>query len=174
MPLIYITGVAGSGKSTVLNELKNFGYITYEADENISSWEHKVTRKRISKSNHKLTTDPQFFNEHDWYIDKNEVNKIAQTAKYQTVFICGSVANEDEVWGYFDKVFCLYIDDKTLKQRIMSRTDKDFGKSKHELNHLLQLNDNIYRKYTALGAVIIDSNKPPKEIANKIIQSLAS
>ena len=41
MTLIYITGVAGVGKTTVLNELKRRGYEAYDADENLSSWELK-------------------------------------------------------------------------------------------------------------------------------------
>lgn len=172
MPLIYITGIAGTGKSTVLKELRARGYEVHDADENLSSWEHKVTRERVSTSDHKLTTDAKFFEEHDWYMDKEGVRKLAKNASSQTIFLCGSVANESEVWPYFDKVFCLYIDNKTLEKRINSRTDKDFGKSKHELEHLFRLNDKVQRKYILLGATIIDATQPINNVVEEILTTI--
>lgn len=172
MSLIYITGIAGSGKSAVLKELNSRGYETYDADENLSSWEHKVTRKRVSASDHKLTTDPKFFEDHDWYIDKEGVSKLAKSAADKTIFLGGSVTNEDEVWPEFDKVYCLYIDNKSLEQRIKNRNDKDFGKSKHELKHLLNLNNNVQKKYTSLGAVIVDATQSVNDVVEEILANV--
>lgn len=169
MPLIFITGIAGSGKSSVLNELKNMGYEVYDADENLSSWEHKITRQRVSLSDHKLTTDPGFFEKHDWYINKEGVRDLAKSATDRTIFLCGSVANEIEVWQYFDKVICLFVDDKTLELRIKSREDKNFGKSEHELKHLIKLNSDVRSKYASLNAVVIDATKPVNEVAEEVL-----
>ncbi len=143
MGLVFVTGIAGTGKTTLLKELRRRGCEAYDADEKLSFWANKSSGKRISESDHTLTTDPKFFDEHDWYIDQKSVGKLAQNAQDKTIFICRSVANEKEVWSYFEKVFGLYVDDESLVKRIKIRTDKDFGKSQHELAHLLQLNQHV-------------------------------
>jgi broad-specificity NMP kinase len=140
MALIFITGIAGTGKTTLLKELERRDYEVHDADDKLSFWANKSSGARVSASDHTLTTDSGFFNEHDWYIDKRGVESLASEAKDKTIFICGSVANEKEVWHLFEKAFCLYIDDESLTKRIMNRADKDFGKSEHELMHLLRLN----------------------------------
>ena len=170
MSLFFITGIAGAGKSTVLSELKRRGYEVHDADENLSSWEHKVTRERVSASDHKLSTDPTFFEEHDWYIDKAGVEKLANEAADKTVFLGGSVANEDEVWECFNEVFCLFVGDETLELRIKNRIDKDFGKSDHELAHLLKLNQQVKDKYSSLGAIMINATKPVGDIADEVVR----
>jgi dephospho-CoA kinase len=172
MPLIYITGIAGSGKSTVLEELSNRGFEVYDADEELTAWEHKATRQRIAASDHTLTTDPKFFEEYDWYIDRQGVHDLAKSTSDKTVFLGGSVANESEVWSEFDKVFCLYVDDALLEQRVMNRADKDFGKSEHELEHLLTLNREVVRKYSALGAIPIDASMSKSGVVDEILAKL--
>ncbi len=171
MGLIFITGIAGSGKTTILKELKSRGYEVYDADEKLSFWANKSTGERASASDHTLTTDQKFFDEHDWYMDKSGVKKLAEKATNKPIFICGSVANEKEVWGDFEKVFCLYIDDESLIKRIKNRADKDFGKSEHELAHLLKLNQAVQSKYKSLGAKIIDATQPVEKIADEIAAS---
>ena len=68
------------------------------------------------------------------------VSDLAKSASQKIVFLCGSVANDAKVWTFFDKVFCLYVDNKTLEQRLINRLDKDFGKAKHELERVIKLN----------------------------------
>lgn len=174
MALIYLTGIAGSGKSTALNELQRRGYEVYDADEHLSYWSHKSTGAKVDASDHTLTTDPEFFERHDWYIDKEGVADLAEKAheRNKTIFICGSVVNENEVWGYFDRVICLHVDNEILAERLRNRIEKDFGKAEHELAHVLKLNSQVKAKYDALDCVIIDSNQPKEKIADEIISYL--
>lgn len=171
MALIYITGIAGSGKSTVLNEIARRGYEVHDADEHLSFWSHKISGTKIDASDHTLMTDPEFFEEHDWYIDKHGVASLAKQAKKadKTIFICGSVVNEEDVWNFFDKVFCLHVDNESLTDRLLNRTEKDFGKAEHELIHVLELNKKVPAKYGALGAIVIDATQSTEKIADEIL-----
>lgn len=171
MALYFITGIAGSGKTTLARELEKRGLEVVDADVEMSYWANKNTGERTAASDHRQTTDPQFFDEHDWYIDQQKVKELAQHAKNRTIFLVGSVANERVVWDYFKEVFCLYVSDNLLTQRIKERTDKDFGKSSHELHHLLELNREVKAKYQALGAKCILSDQPVNVIADKILAS---
>ena len=172
MGLIFITGIAGSGKSSLFRELVNRGYEAYDADEKLSFWVNKMDGKRVPVSDHTLITDPKFFEGHDWYIDVEAIERLAQRSKDTTVFVCGSVANEKQVWHCFEKVYCLFVDESSLINRIQSRTDKDFGKSEHELAHLLELNRQAQRKYRSLDAIIIDATQSVANIADIIIPDL--
>jgi dephospho-CoA kinase len=166
MPLIYITGIAGSGKTTVLKELEHRGYEVHDADEKLSYWANKTTGARVHTSDHKPMTDPKFFAEHEWHMDKRAVEELANSDK--TTFIGGSVVNEKDVWDYFDKVFVLYVNNEALTHRLMHRADKDFGKAEHELKHVLKLNSEVPAKYMSLGATIIDATQSTEKIADEI------
>lgn len=171
MPLIYITGIAGSGKTTVLKELERRGYEVHDADEKLSHWANKSTGAKLSASDHKPATDPKFFEEHEWHMDKQGVKELANISD-TTAFIGGAVVNEKDIWDYFDKVFVLYVNNEALAHRLMHRADKDFGKAEHELKHVLKLNSEVPVKYKSLGATIIDATQSTEKIADEIIGNI--
>lgn len=172
MALIYITGIAGSGKSTALSEIKRRGYEAHDADENLSFWSNKQSGAKLDASDHTLTTDPKFFAEHEWHMDTQGIENLAKEAASKTIFVCGAVVNEAEVWGYFQQVFCLYVNDESLASRLRNRADKDFGKAEHELHHVLGLNEQVEEKYRALDAIIIDATQPTDTIVDEIIANV--
>lgn len=171
MSLIYITGIAGSGKTTVLKEIKRRGYEVHDADEKLSFWANKSSGARFHANDHKPTTDPKFFEEHEWHMDKQGIKELANTSD-RTTFIGGAVVNEKDVWEYFDKVFVLYVNNEALTQRLIHRADKDFGKAEHELKHVLKLNSEVPAKYKSLGAMVIDATQSTDKIADEIISSI--
>ena len=64
------------------------------------------------------------------------VRQLAEEGEERAVFLCGSIGNGHEVWGLFEKVFLLSIDEATMRHRLLTRTAHDFGRRPHELELL--------------------------------------
>src|SRR5262249_37857794 len=154
--LIYVTGISGSGKTTVQAELTRRGYTAFDTDEDeIAQWTHKVNGA-ITPLLADAHRTPEFLLANEWRAEPEPVRLLANESAGRTAFLCGHVGNEDEVWSYFDNVFQLSIDEATLRRRIATRTAHDFGRRPHELELLLAWHQIIDDHYLRLGATVID------------------
>jgi len=164
MSLYWITGIAGSGKSTVLRELKDRGYEAYDVDEAgpaTAKWHHNTTGFVHPKSSVKQEQrTPEFLASHSWKVPRQEVIELAQQAREKTIFLGGSIANESEIQDVFRLVFALVVDDNILERRLTARASEasnHWGKNSHELEQSLAMNHELHERYKEFGYVIIDA-----------------
>jgi dephospho-CoA kinase len=171
MSLIYITGISGSGKSEVLKELQSRGYEAYGTDEHgIAAFYNNQTGEELTHPPTR-TEDrtPEWQSRNTWKMSREKVEWLASKSKDKLVFLCGVAANEDEVWDLFSGVLALVIDDETLKQRIATRINNNFGKASHELESILKwqsLAEQIYKKF---GVVMIDATQPIHAVVDDVL-----
>lgn len=176
MPLIYITGMSGSGKSSVLRKLETFGYETRGVDElGYADWVDRQTGEIIP-----FPEDENSVNIHDWYTKHRwvlSVDRISQLKKQtdtddKLLFLGGMAEGEDTVWHYFTKVFLLTIDEKTIQERIANRTDNNFGKAPEEMTEILGALQPYETKCKKLGAITIDATQSLDKVIDEIISHL--
>lgn len=172
MGFYYITGISGSGKSSVRHELKRRGYQAFGTDEDdLAYFYHNQTGERVG--NHVTVEErtPEWRAQHTWKLTRINAQELAKKATGSPVFLCGVTANDaDELWDLFDVVFALFIDEGALKHRIASRTNDDFGKSAHELQILIEWQKTAKEDYRKLGAVLIDATRPLKQVVDEILE----
>ena len=174
MSLIFVTGISGSGKSTVREELVRRGFEAYDTDEHeIAQWRHRVSGE-ITPLVAEAHRTPEFIAENDWRADPERLRVLWRDAVSRTIFVCGSVGNDDEVLPFFEKVFVLSIDEATMRHRLETRTTHDFGTRPHELELLLAWRHAIDEHYLRLGAIIVDGSRPPPLIVDEILRELAA
>lgn len=171
MSLYLITGNSGTGKTAVYRELKTRGYKAIDTDEDgLAKWQHNTTGYIHPKSSIKAhQRTPEFLEQHSWNVPRSDVEEMAKTAQGKTVFLCGVLANEPELTDLFEKVFALYVDDETLKNRLETRTDNDWGKQPHELERVLKWHHYIYDVYRKTGVIIIDATQSIDKVITEII-----
>jgi broad-specificity NMP kinase len=170
MPLMFVTGISGAGKSTVREELTRRGFLAYDTDEHeIAQWTNKVTGK-VTRLVDSTDRTPEFIAQNDWIADPQRVRQLAAEGEEHTVFLCGSVGNDGEVMQFFDQVFLLTIDEITMRRRLLARTAHDFGTKTHELNLLLAWLETIDEQYLRYGAIVIDATKPPPVVVDEILR----
>lgn len=123
MPLIYITGNSGAGKSSVRKELQRRGYEAHDTDDDgITTWQHKTTGEAVERPEDEGSRTKDWYEQHEWRISRQKVEEFATHARDKTIFLCGSPSNADEMLDLYDKIVCLVVDKDTLKSRITSRT----------------------------------------------------
>jgi hypothetical protein len=118
MPLIYVTGISGAGKTSVLGELRDRGYESYGVDEDgFGRWLDPRSGEVVT-----FPVDDEAVDRHEWYADHVwalDVDKIAELKRHSDrcaapVFLCGVAAGDREAWPYFDVVCALVIDEATI------------------------------------------------------------
>lgn len=169
MALIYITGVSGSGKSTIRHALQSLGYETYDVDDKeVSVITELKSGKTVEMPPANLRGNTWFLR-HSWTILPAEINKLKKLSESKLIFLCGAAKNDKDHWEQFDLVVCLDITEEELRRRIANRIDNDYGKNNHELQEILDWHEVATEKYKALGAHVIDAEKPKDEVVKMIL-----
>jgi hypothetical protein len=172
MALYYVTGLSGTGKSSVLRELRARGYHARGVDEDgYADWINRVTGRRDP-----FPRDDPGFDFHAWYAAHYWVLSVARisvlsraTARLgEPVFLCGSASGDDVVWQLFDKVIALVADEVTIRQRLAARPG-GFGTAPGELADVLLWHAGFETAYRAFGATIIDATMPLPDVVNEIL-----
>lgn len=175
MSLIYITGISGSGKSTVLKKLQELGFEAHGVDEEgFADWIDRRNGLIVPFPRTEAEVDiHDWYKKHRWVFSYERISKLrAKSDKQQTVIFLGGVAEgEKGVWPLFDRVIMLSVDEATIRQRIESRNDNHFGKTPEEMADILKWLKDSVDNYRRFGATIIDATKPLNEVVIEVIKA---
>lgn len=170
MPLVWVTGNSGTGKSTVCELLQARGHVALDADEDgFSCW--------IDRDSGEIAADPPdpvpagWLDRYGWAIVRERVEALVEESRSQVAFLCGSAENEADVHDLFDLIVCLVIDEDTLRHRLATRTTNAFGQHPKELAAALKWNPRMRAIYERCGATIIDASQPVAEVVDLVIEA---
>ena len=167
---ILITGIAGTGKTTVLSELQKHGYVVIDLDATgMCIWKNIATGDITEYG--PSGRDQKWINEHGWYCNIDTLKKLLSCIREdKDVFVAGVSENMEDVAKEFDKIFFLNASDDVIKERLLKRTDNHFGKKEDEQEAILSWRTELMLKIKNFTE--IDTNKSPSEIAEDILSSL--
>jgi predicted kinase len=159
-----VTGVAGSGKSTLEKLFKERGYTTIDIDDGFAEWRHAETDEVLV-----YTPDGEGWHEvAEWVVDTDKLQRFFDAHPEDDVLVFGSFARMKTVVSMFDKVFLLeYPNEQAARQRIASR-DGGYGKHPGELARILSYIQPYQDKMKVAGAQAIDCTLPLEEIVVRI------
>lgn len=171
MKKIYITGVSGTGKTTVAKELEKRGLYAISIDEveNLCAWVNKKTGEKDGGKNTVL--NGEFVDTHDWICDIEYLKKLLDT-DVNIAFVLGMAGNQEEFLHLFDKTLLLQCSPETFCKRIESRTDNDFGKDKQIQQQILDRYQPYAEEMLSKGAIPIDTEKGINEVVEEIIKQI--
>ena len=169
MALIYITGVSGSGKSTIRHALQTHGYEAYDVDDQEISVITELDTGKTVKIPPVNLRGNDWFMRHSWTILPSAIDRLKRLSDSKLIFLCGAAKNDKDYWELFDLVICLDINEQELRRRIANRKDNDYGKNNHELQEILDWHGVATENYRALGAHVIDAIRPKDEVVEMIL-----
>lgn len=168
MAKYFITGIAGTGKSAVGTELKKEGFRVLDLDEeeDLCYWRHKATGAEVK---YYTGVGKDWLDAHDRICDKEKLRALLEGNKEPDIVVVGIAYNQKEFLNYFDKVFLLYCSEKTLINRLNTRSDgNNFGKDESEQKQILSWYKDFQERTTNLGAISISTDEPLANVVSKI------
>jgi len=130
---VLLTGMSGTGKSTVIEELSARGYKAVDAD--YDEWSEVV-----NVPDGELTgIGPG----QDWVWREDRIQALLSTEDVDVLFLSGTSPNQGKFYPQFDHIVLLSAPAEVLVERLASRTNNPFGKRPEEVERVLRLKDEI-------------------------------
>lgn len=168
--LVAVTGIPGSGKSTIYVRLKALGLDAWDTDEDaLSEWRDRESKLPVAEPED--WHDPVGTRSIEYRVRRDRVERLRQRARDHTVYLCGCAGGEEEFWDLLDLVICVAVDDTTLRRRLAVRTTNRYGKAPHELSSILEANATWAEDYRSLGAVLVDGTLPIDEVVAAVVRA---
>lgn len=164
MPLFFISGVSGTGKTTLMHELHGRGEDAHDTDNECI---------RLSKQTGKPVNYEKSKKEgYDWIYPTEALQRIKTQSYTKNVFLLGSVDNSDEVIAAANEYIWMNIPLDELLARLDNRK-KEYGKSKSERQTIIKL----YKEMsTALGSelFVLDATKSVELITDDLLNHVGN
>ena len=150
---VLITGMSGTGKSSVLAELRARGFKTVDTD--YGGWSEQVNI---------AGTDDR-----EWLWREDLMTRLLATEDAEILFVSGAVRNQAKFYGRFDHVVLLTAPTAVMTERLANRTNNPYGKGPDELAEVLELKENIEPALRRSCDLEIDTSIPLEEVVTKIL-----
>lgn len=167
---ILITGIAGTGKSAVCDELNKLGYKAFgiEDIEGLFTIVHKKTGKPFENYDN---YDFEKVKNSEWICDKKKLQCLIRKYSEEIVFYCGTASNLDDLLPLFDKIFLLKTSQKILRERLTTRKSNDFGRTTEVQKWIFCWKSWWENHMKEKGAIVIDASRSLRDVAENIIRS---
>jgi hypothetical protein len=169
---ILVTGYPGTGKSSIVRELKKRGRYAYdtEAIRSLMHAEDNKTGVRIPLPQPVPRGWFETIGGYDWNIPR--LSEILNS--HDDVFICALADNQESLYDTFDKIFLLLLDEVDMEHRLQTRTTTDYGKNSDELADIMQDHRHFEESLLNAGAIAIDVKKAIPEVVDEILSHVTN
>ena len=115
MKRVLITGMSGTGKSTVIEELAARGYKAVDTDY---GWCHSAANG-------------------EWVWREDRIQSLLTTEDADLLFVAGTASNQVKFYPQFDHIILLSVPAEVIVARLATRTNNPFGRTSDELARVL-------------------------------------
>jgi dephospho-CoA kinase len=156
---VLITGMSGTGKSTVIAELARRGYRAIDLDSPEFS-------QLVPAADGELTGVGGGM---DWVWNVPKVAALLDSAGDDSLFVSGCSPNQGAFSDRFDRIILLTAPSGIVRERLATRTSNDFGKDPAELERALALIAEIEPLLRRAADTVIDTSAPLEEVVARVL-----
>ena len=161
-----ITGVQGSGKTTLRDKFKQKGYQTIDIDDGYAHWVEKSTGRVVP---HNPGGGMEWLMSVDFLLDLSKFTALLREPRQDPLLVFGGTGDLLEHLDYFDYIYLLeYPDESSVINRLSERTNNLYGKHPDEVRSVLRYMGPYQDKLKARGAFAIDCTQPLSKVVEAI------
>lgn len=160
MKRVLLTGMSGTGKSSVIAELRARGFKTVDTD--YGGWSEQVD---VPASSERPGKPP----EKEWLWREDRMARLLSTQDADILFVSGAARNQTKFYAAFDHVVLLTAPVQVITERLGARTNNPYGKDPAELAEVLALKETVEPALSRSADLEIDTSIPLDEVVEKIL-----
>lgn len=174
---VLITGMSGTGKSTLLDRLASRGYKTVETDAQPSlrtfvaraGDDRQVSRNYSSNSADWAESAGQ---EGEWIWNEERIQQLLSTEDAEVLFLCGAARNQGKFYSQFDHIVLLSAPVPVIVERVTTRTNNPYGKHVDELAEILTNVETVEPLLRTGATVEIDTSGPIEHVVRAVLDAV--
>ncbi len=160
MKRVLLTGMSGTGKSTVIEELAARGYKAVDADEDGLSEVVAVPADELTG------LDPG----QDWVWREDRIQELLAAGDADVLFLSGCSPNQGAFYPQFDHVVLLTAPAGVIVERLATRTTNDYGKRPEEVARVLALQLTVEPLLRQGAGHVIDTSAPLDQVVTTVLR----
>lgn len=145
--IILITGMSGTGKSTVLDELARRGHRVVDTD--YDGWSENVDG-------------------YGWLWREDRMDTLLAEHSEGALFISGTVSNQVKFYPRFDAIVLLSAPLEVILERVASRKTNNYGKTPEEREEIIHYVQTVEPLLRARATYEMDTRKPLDQVADEL------
>lgn len=151
MPCVFITGMSGTGTSSVIRRLSELAYTAVDLDE--PPWsEYDITG--------------------DWIWREDDVRRLLDRTVSDLLFVSGCPTNQAKFYDRFDFIVLLSAPQDVIIERVLTRTTNDYGKRPGELEEILSNLENVEPLLRRAATFEIDTQAPIDDVVALLLEKV--
>ena len=160
MKRVLLTGMSGTGKSTVIKELAARGYKAVDTDDDGLSERVEVPEDEPTG------LDPG----QDWVWREDRIQDLLSTEDADALFLAGCAPNQGKFYPQFDHIVLLTAPAHVIVERLGTRTNNPYGKRPEEVARVLGLLQTIEPILRRGAGFVVDTSVPLDQVVATVLR----
>lgn len=153
MTRVFLTGMSGTGTSTVTYRLAELGYRAFDLDE--PHWSERDE-------------------DGDWIWREERVRRLLDERDHELLFVSGCPSNQVKFYDRFDYIVLLSAPRDVIVERVRSRASNDYGKRPGELEEILENLETVEPRLRRVASFEIDTRAPVDDVVAMILERVGA
>ena len=151
MKRILLTGMSGTGKSTVIAELAARGYKAVDTD-----YDGFTIKINVGEGP-------------EWLWREDRIQELLSAEDANVLFISGTSRNQVKFYPHFDHIVLLSAPAHVLVERLTTRTNNPYGKNPDELAETLLFQETVEPLLRRTASLEVDTSAPVEQVIETIL-----
>jgi dephospho-CoA kinase len=159
MPRILITGLSGTGKSTVTTALRRRGFAAVDADAPGYSHEIAVDHDEVTGIG----------GGRDWVWREDRMRDLL-AGDEAVLFVSGTSSNQGAFYPSFDHIVLLTAPVEVMLERLATRATNDFGKDPAQRERVVAMRETIEPMLRRGADLEVETTAPVEDVVEAILR----
>lgn len=159
MKRVLLTGMSGTGKSTLICELAARGYRAIDMDDD--EWSEWVNVSGDGPEGPDAGRD--------WVWREDRIQRLLATEDADVLFVSGCASNQGKFHAQFDHIVLLSAPTPLIVERLATRTNNPYGKHPDELAQILRYVQTVEPLLKRSASLEVDTSVPIDQVVETVL-----